>query len=61
VRETSLVPIIALLLSLVWAGACGNAASSGGKPGTPPGTSMLKVTGTSDGVSHTLNLTLTLN
>jgi hypothetical protein len=39
--------------------ACGG--SGGHNVGTPKGTSTLTVTGTSGGVSHNLNLTLTVN
>ena len=51
-----------VLLILAWVGGCGGGGGGGQhNPGTPKGTSTLTVTGTSGGVSHTLNLTLTVN
>lgn len=66
VRGRSLggVSAVALvLLVLAWAGACGGGGGGGGPhdPGTPKGPHTLTVTGTSGGVSRTLNLTLTVN
>ena len=45
-------------------GTCGSdrqRGGGGGNPGMPKGTSTLTITGTSGGVRHTLNLTLTVN
>ncbi|MGC1107643.1 MAG: SBBP repeat-containing protein [Candidatus Acidiferrales bacterium] len=58
------VPSLALLLlGFVLLGGCGgsggNNGGSGGNPGTPSGT--VTVTGTSNGVSHSVSLTLTVN
>jgi hypothetical protein len=61
-----LAPLAAtLLLAALWA-SCGGGAGSGGgggggNPGTPAGTYTLTVTGTSGSLTHTLNLTLTVN
>jgi hypothetical protein len=62
-RGLALAPVLALaLMILAWVGGCGGGGGGGQhNPGTPKGTSALTVTGTSDGVSHTLNLTLTVN
>jgi hypothetical protein len=52
-----------LLLAAIWTG-CGGGGSSSGPPppaGTPAGNYTLTVTGTSQGVSRTVNLTLTVN
>jgi hypothetical protein len=59
----ALAPALAfVLLILAWVGGCGSGGGGGQhNPGTPKGTSTLTVTGTSGGVSHTLNLTLTVN
>ena len=56
----------ALLLTALWAGCGGGSGGGGGGggggyPGTPAGTYTLTVTGTSGSLSHTLNLTLTVN
>lgn len=50
--------LVALISITAW-----GCSSNGGvhNPGTPKGTSTLTITGTSGGVSHTLNLTLTVN
>jgi hypothetical protein len=55
--------VVVLLGALVWTSACGGGSGGGGvhNPGTPKGTYTLIVTGTSNGVSHTKNLTLTVN
>jgi hypothetical protein len=51
-----------LLLALVLAGGCGGSGSSGPKnPGTPKGNYTLTVTASSNGVSHPLALSLTVN
>ena len=51
-----------LLVALVWAGGCGGSGSSGPKnPGTPKGNYTLTVTASSNGVSHPLALSLTVN
>ncbi|HEY6269238.1 MAG TPA: FG-GAP-like repeat-containing protein [Candidatus Acidoferrum sp.] len=62
-RRLALAPALALvLMMLAWIGGCGGGGGGGQhNPGTPKGTSTLTVTGTSGGVSHTLNLTLTVN
>jgi len=62
-RGLALAPALALaLMILAWVGGCGGGGGGGQhNPGTPKGTSTLTVTGTSGGVSHTLNLTLTVN
>jgi len=61
----ALAPALALvLLTLAWVGGCGGGGSSASalhNPGTPKGTSSLTVTATSGGLSHMLNLTLTVN
>lgn len=69
-------PVLALVLFIlacvsgcggytVGAGSSGGAGSNGSSgqhdPGTPKGAATLTITGTSGGVSHTLNLTLTVN
>jgi hypothetical protein len=55
--------VVILLGALVWTSGCGGGSGGGGvhNPGTPKGTYTLIVTGTSNGVSHTKNLTLTVN
>jgi hypothetical protein len=52
-----------LLLAAIWTGCSGGGSSSGPPPstGTPAGNYTLNVTGTSQGVSRTVNLTLTVN
>jgi hypothetical protein len=62
-RGLALAPVLALaLMILAWVGGCGGGGGGGQhNPGTPKGTSALTVTGTSGGVSRTLNLTLTVN
>lgn len=61
-RRFALAPALGLaLMILVWVGGCGGGGGGQHNPGTPKGTSTLTVTGTSGGVSHTLNLTLTVN
>jgi hypothetical protein len=61
----ALAPAVALvLLTLAWVGGCGgggNSAPRNPNPGTLKGTSALTVTATSGGLSHTQNLTLTVN
>jgi VCBS repeat protein/centrosomal CEP192-like protein/FG-GAP repeat protein len=55
--------VVVLLGALVWTSGCGGGSGGGGvhNPGTPKGTYTLIVTGTSNGVSHTKNLTLAVN
>jgi hypothetical protein len=55
--------VVVLLGALVWTSGCGGGSGGGGvhNPGTPKGTYTLIVTGTSNGVSHTKNLTLIVN
>jgi hypothetical protein len=64
-RPLSIIPAFVItLLVLVWAGACAGGGGGGGgihDPGTTKGASTVTVTGTSGGVSHTVNLTLTVN
>ena len=60
-RRFALAPALGLaLMILAWVGGCGGGRGQH-NPGTPKGTSTLTVTVTSGGVSHTLNLTLTVN
>ena len=58
-----LVPVFALLIvSLVWIASCGGGGSSGGgggNSGTPSGT--VTITGSSNGVNHSVSLNLTVN
>jgi len=58
-----LVPVLALLIvSLVWITSCGGGSSNGGgggNSGTPSGT--VTITGTSNGVNHSVSLNLTVN
>jgi parallel beta-helix repeat protein len=54
--------LVILLVALIWAGGCGSSGSSGPKnPGTPKGPYSLTVTASSNGVSHPLVLSLTVN
>jgi len=51
-----------LLVALVWVGGCGSSGSSVPKnPGTPRGSYTLTVTASSNGVSHPLALSMTVN
>jgi hypothetical protein len=61
-RPRPAVVLVMALASLaaVWIGGC-DEASKQMIPGTPPGTVPLVITGTSGGVTHTINLTLTVN
>ena len=52
--------IILLCGALLPAGGCGGSSNLPPAGGTPPGNYILTVTGTEQGVSHTLNLTLTV-
>ena len=63
-RRLALAPALALVLIAAWAGGCATGGGAGAvvhHPGTPRGTYTVTVAGTSGGVSHTLNLTLTVN
>jgi hypothetical protein len=52
--------IVLLCAALLPAGGCGGSSNPPPAGGTPPGTYILTVTGTEQGVSHSLNLTLTV-
>ena len=62
-KRTAFASSLAILLvALVWAGGCGGSGSGGPKnPGTPKGNYTLTVTASSNGVSHPLALSLTVN
>jgi hypothetical protein len=55
--------MLVLLGAIVWTGGCTGGGGGGvhHDPGTPAGSYTLTVTGTSNGVSHTLKLTLKVN
>jgi apolipoprotein N-acyltransferase len=55
--------MVVLLGALVWTGGCAGGGGGGvhHDPGTPAGSYTLTVTGTSNGVSRTLKLTLKVN